>query len=77
MLRYISCNSVVSKITTPLLILSAHDDPVTRSEFIPIADLRQLPNVLIAIYDKGGHCDFFYKKLSRKTGKYYHKEFMP
>ena len=32
---------------------------------------------MMAIYERGGHCDFFFEKLSSKTGKTYHKEFMP
>ena len=60
-----------------MLILAAKDDIVTRVDRIPIDDLKRSPNVLMAIYNKGGHCDFFYEKTSKKTGKKYHKEFGP
>jgi len=67
----------VTQIKTPLLLLAAHDDEVTRTNRIPIDDFKRLPNVLIAIYQRGGHCDFFFSKKSAKSGKTYHKEFVP
>ena len=76
-LRKLSCNQYVMNITSPMLIIQAHDDCITKVEHIPIDDLKKCPNALIAIYNKGGHCDFLYEKYSSKTGKKYHKEFMP
>lgn len=77
MLRQVSCNAFVPEINTPLLVVAAHDDVVTRSSRIPIDDLKRCPSALVALYEKGGHCDFFFSKKSRKTGKFYHKEYMP
>lgn len=75
--RLVSCNHFVANIKTPLLVLAAHDDVVTKTKHIPLDDLKRLPNAMMAIYERGGHCDFFFEKLSSKTGKTYHKEFMP
>ena len=78
LLRQLSCNVYVTRIETPLLVLAAHDDVVTRTDRIPIDDLKRSPNVITALYERGGHCDFFFKKQSRKRpGETYHKEFMP
>ena len=52
----------MAQIRSPMLILAAKDDVVTKFDRIPIDDLKRCPNVLMAIYEKGGHCDFFYKK---------------
>ena len=62
LLRQISCDVYVSRIETPLLIISAHDDVVTKTNRIPIDDLKKQPNVILALYERGGHCDFFFKK---------------
>ena len=75
--RQISCNVFVPEIRTPLLVLHTKDDCVTKAERIPIDDLKRRPNVLMAIYEKGGHCDLYYKKTSRSTGKPYYKQFAP
>ena len=77
LLREISCNQFIEGIRTPLLVLAAKDDVVTKVNRIPIDELKRQPNVLMAIYERGGHCDFFYSKKSKTTGKTYHKEFMP
>ena len=76
LLRRFSCNAFVANIETPLLVVTAKDDLVTKYEFVPVEDLQRCPKALTAVYDKGGHCDFFFEKVSRKTGKTYHKEFM-
>ena len=67
----------MTEIQTPLLVMGAKDDVVTRTDRIPIDDLKRRPNVVMAIYERGGHCDFFMKKQSRKRNESYHKEFMP
>ena len=77
MLRELSCNEVVSQVKSPMLILSAKDDVVTKFDRIPVDDLKRCPNVLIACYEKGGHCDFFYEKKSERTNVRSPKEFMP
>jgi len=77
LLREISCNQRVLQIKAPLLILAAKDDVVTKVDRIPIDDLKKSPHALMAIYEKGGHCDFFFAKKSKRSGKTYHKEFIP
>ena len=77
-LRKLSCNQYVSEIKSPMLILGAEDDIVTKVNQIPVDDLRRrCPNAMVAIYKKGGHCDFLYEKYNSRTGRTYHKEFAP
>lgn len=78
LLRQVSCNVHVTKIRTPILVISAHDDVVTKTNRIPIDEMKRSPNILMALYERGGHCDFFFKKASRKRpGHSYNKEYMP
>ena len=31
---------------------------------------------MVGLYERGGHCDFFYKRQSKSRGVTYNKEFM-
>jgi len=71
--RDISCNSFIPNIKTPVFVISTKDDEITRYEFVPDTDLKRNPNIMHLTYNKGGHCDLWYK--DEVTGK--HKEYGP
>ena len=57
--RALSCNAYVPDLYAPTFVITAKDDPITKYKCVPIEDLKRNPNVLVAIYNRGGHCDFF------------------
>ena len=54
-----SCNVFLPDVKTPTFVITAKDDPITKIKCVPIDDLKRNPNMLLAIYNNGGHCDFF------------------
>lgn len=59
--RCISCDAYVSQIETPTFALATKDDTITDFKFVPVDDLERNPNVILAILEKGGHCNLFFK----------------
>ena len=59
--RNVSCDAFVSQIETPLLALATRDDSITDFKFMPVGDLKRNPNVIVAILERGGHCDLFFQ----------------
>lgn len=58
--RKVSCDAYVPQIETPLLALVTKDDAITDFKFVPKEDLQRNPNVILAILERGGHCDLFF-----------------
>jgi len=58
--RNISCDAYVPSIETPLLALVTKDDAITDFKFVPQEDLKRNPNVILAVLERGGHCDLFF-----------------
>lgn len=56
--RAISHNLFIPEIQTPTFALVAKDDPVTLFKFVPVEDLQRNPNIVLAVAELGGHCDF-------------------
>ena len=44
-----------------MLAMVARDDPITKFIHYPLEDLLRNKNILVAITEKGGHSEFFYK----------------
>ena len=59
--RNVSCDAFVPSIETPLLALATKDDSITDFKFVPVGDLKRNPNVMLAVLEKGGHCDLFFQ----------------
>ena len=58
--RHISCDAFISHIETPTLAVTTKDDSITDFKFVPIDDFKRNPNVILAILERGGHCNLFY-----------------
>ena len=58
--RKVSCDAFVTKIETPLLAIATKDDTITDFKFMPLDDLKRNPNIIVAVLEKGGHCDLFF-----------------
>ena len=67
--RAVSCVTAIPDIEIPLLAMVARDDPITKFVHYPLDDLLRNKNIIVAITNKGGHSDFFYK--TEKKGKLY------
>lgn len=67
--RAVSCVTAIPDIEVPLLAIVARDDPITKFIHYPLDDLLRNKNIMVAITNKGGHSDFFYK--AKKKGKLY------
>ena len=72
MYRAMSCNVFLPDVKTPMFVITAKDDPITKIKCVPIDDLKRNPNMLVAIYNNGGHCDFFQKEIDETTKKDLH-----
>lgn len=59
--RDVSAVTVIPNIDIPMLALVAKDDPITKFIHYPLDDLKRNKNIMIAITQKGGHSEFFYK----------------
>ena len=59
--RNVSCDAFMPSIETPLLALATKDDSITDFKFVPVGDLKRNPNVMLAVLEKGGHCDLFFQ----------------
>ncbi|WCJ44112.1 alpha/beta-Hydrolases superfamily protein [Euphorbia peplus] len=57
--RRCSSSQYVSKVSVPLLCISALDDPLCTSEAIPWDECRANPNIVLATPKHGGHLAFF------------------
>ena len=57
--RATSCDVFIPDIYVPTFVITAKDDPITKYKCVPIDDLKRNSNILLAVYEKGGHCDFF------------------
>ncbi|XP_065848275.1 embryogenesis-associated protein EMB8 isoform X2 [Euphorbia lathyris] len=57
--RRCSSSQYVSKVSVPLLCVSALDDPLCTSEAIPWDECRANPNIVLATPKHGGHLAFF------------------
>ena len=75
--RNISCDAFVSQIETPLLVLTAKDDTITDFQFVPIDDLKRNPNVILAVLERGGHCNFFFQSRKEDGRPGEHQELAP
>lgn len=64
--REVSCDAFVHSIETPLLALSTKDDSITDFRFVPVEDLKRNPNVILALLEKGGHCDLFFQERDQE-----------
>lgn len=60
MYRKLSCDQFVADIETPMLLLYAKDDAITDYKFVPEADIKRNPNLILATVARGGHCDLHY-----------------
>ena len=69
--RSISCNEFVPDIDTPVFVLTAKDDPITKYKSVPVFDIRRNPNMFLIATPYGGHCEFNYRKIDEATGKSY------
>ena len=58
--RHISCDVFIPQIETPLFALTAKDDSITDYDFVPIDDLKRNPNIILAVVERGGHCNLFF-----------------
>ena len=43
-----------------MLAVSTKDDSITDFKFVPVGDLQRNPNVILAVLERGGHCDLFF-----------------
>lgn len=64
--RAISCNAFIPHIRTPLLAIAAKDDPITLFAHLPIDDMKRNENIILAILNHGGHCDFYSSTTHKK-----------
>lgn len=53
------CDSHVSNVKVPMLVLHARDDPIATHKSIPIDKLKQNPNIIYAETSHGGHLGWF------------------
>ena len=74
--RTLSCNAVVPEIQTPVFVLVAKDDPITRYKHVPIQEIKQNPNMFLCAMAHGGHIEFPYCKLDQATGKTYYSNYV-
>ena len=58
--RHISCDRYLPNIKIPVMALVAKDDPITKYRFLPINEINANENFVLAVSDKGGHCEFYY-----------------
>ena len=70
--RNVSCDAFIAQIETPLLAIATKDDSITDFKFIPLEDLKRNQNIIVAILERGGHCDLFFQKLEEdgRPGKH-------
>lgn len=57
--RWCSAASYTEKVSIPLLVISALDDPVCTAESIPWHECRANKNIVLATTKHGGHLGFF------------------
>lgn len=53
-----SCTNVLEKVRTPLLLISARDDPVVEEEGIPIQQALSSEYIMLVLTEMGGHLGF-------------------
>ena len=58
----VTCEPHLKNIKIPVFAIAARDDVITPIDFFPEQELRNNPNFVSAITEKGGHCEFFYKE---------------
>ena len=59
MYRDVSCDRFIPSVSIPFTVLLSNDDPITKVENVPHADLLRNPNCVLVEANHGGHCDFF------------------
>ena len=74
--RSMSCNAGVPNIDTPVYVLVAKDDPITRYKHVPIHDIKQNPNMFLGVLAHGGHIEFPYIKRDEASGKTYYSNYV-
>lgn len=57
--RVVSCGRFIPNVDVPLLVMLSNDDPITKVELVPHADLLRNKNCVLIEANRGGHCDFF------------------
>ena len=57
----------VTHIETALLSIATKADSITDFKFMPVGDLKRIPSVIVAILERGGHCDLFFQKLEEDS----------
>ena len=63
-------------IDTPVFVLVAKDDPITRFKHVPIYDIKCNPNMFLGVLPNGGHIEFPYVKEDKATGKPYYSNYV-
>ncbi|KAJ2828405.1 hypothetical protein IWW50_001403 [Coemansia erecta] len=54
-----SCVQHIKDISIPMLFINALDDPMCYKQTIPVAEIEQNPNLVLAITRHGGHLAYF------------------
>ena len=57
--RNVSCNTFLSYIDKPCMIVSTKDDPICTYSDVPHVDILSNKNCLLVENDRGCHCDSF------------------
>lgn len=63
-------------IETPVFVLIAKDDPITRYKYVPVYEIKNNPNMFLAVLAKGGHIEFPYVKTDQASGKPFYSNYV-
>lgn len=66
----VSCKPHLGNIKVPVFAITTKDDVITPIDFFPETELRQNPNFVSAVTEKGGHCEFFYHEKGEGYKRY-------
>ena len=75
--RQVSQNGFIPEIKTPTFALVAKDDPVTLFKFVPVDDMARNPNIITAVSELGGHCDYLMNTIDKDTNRRSYSFFVP